>query len=69
MNLFNVYPLYDITPVKAVDCTITDNNGVEYLDLYSGHGVISIGHTQPDYVEKLKKDDFEWDYKTYRESL
>jgi len=54
MNLFNVYPLYDITPVKAVDCTITDNNGVEYLDLYSGHGVISIGHTQPDYVEKLK---------------
>lgn len=54
MNLFNVYPLYDITPVKALDCTITDNNGVEYLDLYSGHGVISIGHTQPDYVEKLK---------------
>jgi len=54
MNLFNVYPLYDITPVKAVDCTITDKNGVEYLDLYSGHGVISIGHTQPDYVEKLK---------------
>ena len=54
MNLFNVYPLYDITPVKAVDCTITDNNGVEYLDLYSGHGVISIGHTQPDYVAKLK---------------
>ncbi|MEP7093932.1 MAG: aminotransferase class III-fold pyridoxal phosphate-dependent enzyme [Flavobacterium sp.] len=54
MNLFNVYPLYDITPVKALDCTITDINGVEYLDLYSGHGVISIGHTQPDYVEKLK---------------
>lgn len=54
MNLFNVYPLYDITPVKALDCTITDSNGVEYLDLYSGHGVISIGHTQPDYVAKLK---------------
>jgi acetylornithine/N-succinyldiaminopimelate aminotransferase len=54
MNLFNVYPLYDITPVKAVDCTITDDKGVEYLDLYSGHGVISIGHTQPDYVAKLK---------------
>lgn len=54
MNLFNVYPLYDITPVKALDCTITDNNGVEYLDLYGGHGVISIGHTQPDYVSKLK---------------
>ena len=54
MNLFDVYPLYNITPVKALDCTITDENGVEYLDLYSGHGVISIGHTQPDYVAKLK---------------
>lgn len=55
MNLFDVYPLYNITPVKAVDCTITDENGAEYLDLYSGHGVISIGHTQPHYVEKVKE--------------
>lgn len=55
MNLFDVYPLYNITPVKAVDCTITDENGVEYLDLYSGHGVISIGHTQQHYVEKVKE--------------
>jgi len=55
MNLFDVYPLYNITPVKAVDCTITDNKGVEYLDLYSGHGVISIGHTHPYYVSKLKE--------------
>ena len=54
MNLFDVYPLYNITPVKALDCTIIDNNGLEYLDLYGGHGVISIGHTQPDYVAKLK---------------
>jgi acetylornithine aminotransferase len=54
MNLFDVYPLYNITPVKAVDCTITDNNGVEYLDLYSGHGVISIGHSHPHYVARLK---------------
>ena len=54
MNLFDVYPLYPITPVKALDCTIIDNNGIEYLDLYGGHGVISIGHTQPDYVAKLK---------------
>lgn len=54
MNLFNVYPLYNITPVKALDCKIIDENGVEYLDLYGGHGVISIGHTQPDYVVKLK---------------
>jgi acetylornithine aminotransferase len=37
MNLFDVYPLYH-TPVKALDCIITDDNGIEYLDLYSGHG-------------------------------
>ena len=55
MNLFDVYPLYNITPVKAVDCNITDDNGVDYLDLYSGHGVISIGHTHPHYVAKLKE--------------
>lgn len=54
MNLFDVYPLYNITPVKAEDCIITDNKGVEFLDLYSGHGVISIGHTHPYYVSKLK---------------
>ncbi len=54
MNLFDVYPLYNITPVKALGCKIIDNNGVEYLDLYGGHGVISIGHTQPEYVAKLK---------------
>ncbi|KAB1154382.1 aspartate aminotransferase family protein [Flavobacterium luteum] len=54
MNLFDVYPLYPITPVKALDCIITDEKGIEYLDLYSGHGVISIGHTQPDYVAKVK---------------
>ena len=54
MNLFDVYPLYSITPVKALDCIITDENGVEYLDLYSGHGVISIGHSHSKYVNKLK---------------
>jgi len=54
MNLFNVYPLYNITPVKALNCKIIDNNGVEYLDLYGGHGVISIGHSHPEYVSKLK---------------
>ncbi len=53
MNLFDVYPLYPITPVKAVDCTITDDKGIEYLDLYSGHGVISIGHSHPEYVDKV----------------
>ena len=55
MNLFDVYPLYSITPVKAFDCIITDENGVEYLDLYSGHGVISIGHSHPEYVNRLKE--------------
>lgn len=54
MNLFDVYPLYNVTPVKALDCTITDDKGIEYLDLYSGHGVISIGHTHPEYVAKVK---------------
>lgn len=54
MNLFDVYPLYDVTPVSAVDCMITDDKGIEYLDLYSGHGVISIGHTHPEYVAKVK---------------
>jgi acetylornithine aminotransferase len=54
MNLFNVYPLYDITPVRAKDCLIYDNNGTEYLDLYGGHGVISVGHTHPHYVNALK---------------
>jgi len=54
MNLFNVYPLYDVTPVKALDCIITDEKGIEYLDLYGGHAVISVGHTHPEYVAKLK---------------
>ena len=54
MNLFNVYPLYDVTPVKGLDCIITDDKGIEYLDLYGGHAVISVGHTHPEYVAKLK---------------
>ena len=53
MNLFNVYPLYDITPVKAQGSKLWDKNGVEYLDLYGGHAVISIGHSHPHYVQKL----------------
>ncbi|MGB0975994.1 MAG: aspartate aminotransferase family protein [Prolixibacteraceae bacterium] len=54
MQLFDVYSLFDITPVKAQDCTIVDNHGIEYLDLYGGHAVISIGHSHPHYVEKLQ---------------
>ncbi|MGB5362376.1 MAG: aminotransferase class III-fold pyridoxal phosphate-dependent enzyme, partial [Aureibaculum sp.] len=55
MNLFDVYPLYDVTPVKANGITITDNKGVEYLDFYGGHGVISIGHSHPYYLRKVKE--------------
>ena len=53
MKLFDVYPLFDIVPVSANGCTITDNHGIEYLDLYGGHAVISVGHTHPVYVQKL----------------
>ncbi|MEK7718374.1 MAG: aminotransferase class III-fold pyridoxal phosphate-dependent enzyme [Bacteroidota bacterium] len=53
MNLFDVYPLYDLTPVSANGCTITDKNGVEYLDLYGGHAVISVGHSHPHYVQRI----------------
>lgn len=52
-HLFDVYPLYDIEPVKARGSYLWDKNGQEYLDLYGGHAVISIGHCHPYYVEKL----------------
>lgn len=55
MNPFNVYPLYNVTPVKAEGCYVWDDNNTKYLDLYGGHGVISIGHTHPNYIEKLKE--------------
>jgi len=53
MKLFDVYPLFDIVPVLAKGCYITDDKGVQYLDLYGGHAVISVGHSHPDYVKKL----------------
>ena len=53
MNLFDVYPLFDIEIVKGVGCYTYDKNGTEYLDLYGGHAVISIGHSHPYYVQKL----------------
>ena len=53
MNLFNVYPLFDVTPVKADDVYVYDNNDEKYLDLYGGHAVISIGHAHPRYVEAI----------------
>ncbi len=53
MKLFDVYPLFDIVPVSANGCYITDDQGIEYLDLYGGHAVISVGHTHPEYVRKI----------------
>ncbi|MDB5012020.1 MAG: aspartate aminotransferase family protein [Daejeonella sp.] len=53
MKLFDVYPINDIEIVKAEGSRVWDENGTEYLDLYGGHAVISIGHTHPHYVERL----------------
>lgn len=55
MKLFDVYPLFDVTPVRAKDVNIFDKNGVEYLDLYGGHAVISIGHSHSTYVQNLSE--------------
>ena len=54
MNLFDVYPLYNVTPVSAKGIVVTDEKGQEYLDFYGGHAVISIGHSHPHYVKRLK---------------
>ena len=53
MPLFNVYPLYDVTPVRAKGVYVYDANNTEYLDLYGGHAVISIGHAHTKYVEAI----------------
>ncbi|TGE25846.1 aminotransferase class III-fold pyridoxal phosphate-dependent enzyme [Hymenobacter aquaticus] len=53
MELFNVYPLVNITPVKALGAKLWDDQGQEYLDFYGGHAVISIGHSHPHYVQRL----------------
>ncbi len=53
MKLFDVYPLFDITPVEAKGCYVWDAEGNKYLDLYGGHAVISIGHSHPAYVENI----------------
>jgi acetylornithine aminotransferase len=55
MNLFDVYSLLDMEPVKAEGAYLWDKNGVEYLDFYGGHAVISIGHTHPHYVAKISE--------------
>lgn len=53
MKLFDVYPINDITIVKAKGSNVWDDKGTQYLDMYGGHAVISIGHTHPHYVERL----------------
>ena len=53
MKLFDVYPLFNITPVKARGCYVWDSEGKKYLDLYGGHAVISIGHSHFHYVQKI----------------
>ena len=55
MNLFDVYPLWDIEPVKGQDTTLWDKNGEVYTDLYGGHAVISVGHCHPHYVKMLSE--------------
>ena len=55
MNLFDVYPLFDVNIVKGRDCSVWDDKGTEYLDLYGGHAVVSIGHCHPHYVEALSR--------------
>lgn len=55
MKLFDVYPRYDVTPVSAYESTVVDADGKEYLDMYGGHAVISIGHSHPHYVKRIQK--------------
>lgn len=55
MKLFDVYPLFDINIVKGKGCHVWDDKGQEYLDLYGGHAVISIGHAHPHYVDMISK--------------
>ena len=55
MELFDVYSLFDVTPVRASGCTVWDDKGTEYLDLYGGHAVISVGHSHPKYTAAIKE--------------
>ena len=55
MTLFNVYSLYPVEPVRGKGCFVYNAAGTEYLDLYGGHAVISIGHAQPDYVKAISE--------------
>ncbi len=54
MKLFDVYPIYPIEPVRGLGTHIWDSQGTQYLDLYGGHAVISIGHSHPHYIQRLQ---------------
>ena len=64
MKLFDVYPLFDVNIVKGKGCKVWDDKGQEYLDLYGGHAVISIGHSHPHYIEKVTS--FRWNSQSAR---
>ena len=53
MQLFDVYSLFDVVPAKAKGCRVWNEKGVEYLDLYGGHAVISIDHSHPKYIQVI----------------
>ena len=55
MNLFEVYKLWDIEPVRGLGTTLWDKDGAEYTDLYGGHAVISVGQSHPHYVKMLSE--------------
>lgn len=55
MKLYDVYPLFDVNIVSGKDCKVYDDKGTEYLDLYGGHAVVSIGHSHPHYVEMISR--------------
>ena len=55
MKLFDVYPLFDVNIVKGKGCKVWDDKGQEYLDMYGGHAVISIGHSHPHYIKKVEE--------------
>ena len=55
MKLFDVYSLFDVNIVRGKGCFVYDRDNMEYLDLYGGHAVISIGHSNPHYVEMISK--------------
>ena len=55
MNLFEVYKLWDIEPVRGLGTKLWDKDGVEYTDLYGGHAVISVGHCHPHYVKMVSE--------------